>query len=391
MVEGGPSYELHELLDSDGADDVWRGVEVASGREVAIKLFPRFRLEGTRIEATTRRAVEALEGVGLRRAPALLGVKREGPFFGVVSEFVAERSLAQILTPGRAMSPLQALWVMAQATCPVSTAMERGVLQPCMDIHDIRMSSAGEVTILGLGTRLSAEDRRLLNGMGSSPRHRSVVYMAPECVSGGAFEATSAVYTLGALLYHLVVGEAPFEGGSIFSLMTRVVNEAPRPPRAVDASIPREVEALILGAMSARPEDRPGSPAVFLTALIEVMASLEVMSSTPNRALTDLRRFIYEDDTLAIVRVLAAWPELGLDASVRDYLGTHVGVALLRRVREGKVVQDPDWRLLPFMPQIWRELEALSRDEGLAQEARAEASRALLRASTLSTAWLRFQ
>jgi serine/threonine-protein kinase len=83
-------------------------------------------------------------------------------------------------------------------------------------------------------------------------------YMSPEQAAGQNAELTLAsdVYSLGATLYHLLTGRAPFVGSDPYAILEGVCRGQFPPPRQVDASIPAALEAVCLKAMALRPEDR---------------------------------------------------------------------------------------------------------------------------------------
>jgi PAS domain S-box-containing protein len=83
-------------------------------------------------------------------------------------------------------------------------------------------------------------------------------YMSPEQAQGevNRLGPASDVYSLGALLYHLLTGKAPFEGRDVQVLIGRVCKGEFLPPREVSQTVPTELEAIILKAMALKAEDR---------------------------------------------------------------------------------------------------------------------------------------
>jgi serine/threonine protein kinase/tetratricopeptide (TPR) repeat protein len=87
-------------------------------------------------------------------------------------------------------------------------------------------------------------------------------YMAPEQAAGRLEQLgpASDVYSLGATLYCLLTGRAPFRGGDVGAVLRQVQRgDFPR-PRAAEPSVPAALEAVCLKAMALRPEDRYASP-----------------------------------------------------------------------------------------------------------------------------------
>src|SRR5205823_4775321 len=77
-------------------------------------------------------------------------------------------------------------------------------------------------------------------------------YMAPEQAEGrlDRMDARTDVYGLGAILYHLLTGKAPFSGEDVLAVLARVCRERPRPLREVVAETPRALAAICLQALS---------------------------------------------------------------------------------------------------------------------------------------------
>jgi len=85
-------------------------------------------------------------------------------------------------------------------------------------------------------------------------------YLSPEQLSGEQpIDARADIYSLGATLYAVLTGRAPFEGGTAAEIIRRVMTGAPEAPTRFHLAIPSQMEGLVLKMLSMRPEDRPES------------------------------------------------------------------------------------------------------------------------------------
>ncbi len=158
----------------------------------------------------------------------------------------------------------------------VAYAHARGVLHRDIKPHNVMLGPFGETLVLDWGLA------KVLDGPGGAEATESTdlplrprvelpappisdvvigtpAYMSPE-QAAGAFHrlgTPSDVYNLGATLYHILTGEAPFRGGiDLPDILVRVgAGDFPR-PRQVNRDVPRPLEAICLRAMARRPEDR---------------------------------------------------------------------------------------------------------------------------------------
>ena len=122
-------------------------------------------------------------------------------------------------------------------------------------------------------------------------------YMAPEQAMGErVVDGRADIYALGAVLYEMLVGEAPFTGPTVQAIVARVMTESPRPVTGQRKSVPAHVNAAVLRALEKLPADRFHSAAEFSTALVttsfEQPQQVETTRTRPSSATINLIRWI---------------------------------------------------------------------------------------------------
>lgn len=114
-------------------------------------------------------------------------------------------------------------------------------------------------------------------------------YVSPEAATGGKADERADLYSLGILIYHLLVGELPFDDSNPISVLYKHVHEAPISPtqRGVQG-VPEALEGLLMALLSKRPGDRPPSADALVTLLSVSLSS--AANLVPPRADTPPRR-----------------------------------------------------------------------------------------------------
>jgi len=81
-------------------------------------------------------------------------------------------------------------------------------------------------------------------------------YMSPEQASGKPVDARTDIYSLGAVMYEMLVGRKPFQASDTDKLLHQIVFKSPPPPDEIAAAIPPVLSKIVMKAMSKRPEKR---------------------------------------------------------------------------------------------------------------------------------------
>ncbi len=253
-------YELVEEIGRGGMGVVYRAVQAKLKRTVAIKLLLGGAFAGE--EAARRFRQEAELAAGLHHAgivPIYEAGEEDGQAFYAM-EFVEGRSLAE-LTRGRPLAPLEAARCLQSVAQTVHYAHGRGVLHRDLKPSNILIDAFDQPRVADFGLARPLDEisdlTRTTDALGSPP------YMAPEQATGraGAAGVAADVYSLGAVLYHLLTGRPPFQGTSAAQILLQVERDAPLRPQRLNPAVLADLETICLKCLEKQPARRYASAA----------------------------------------------------------------------------------------------------------------------------------
>ena len=250
-------YEIVGELGRGAMGIVYKAMDPVIGRTVAVKTI-RLSEEGTglkRSELLSRFQTEA-RAAGLLTHPNIVVVYDAGEEDGlyyITMELVEGKSLQALLDGGHSFPLPRTLRILDQTCSALQFAHERNVVHRDIKPANLMLTADDTVKITDFGTA------KILQ-FGSTQQTSHVMgtpsYMSPEQVKGRAVDGRSDIFSLGVMLYEMVTGEKPFPGQNITTVIYKIVNEEPVPPRQIDPSIHPGISAVVMKALAKEPEQR---------------------------------------------------------------------------------------------------------------------------------------
>ena len=250
-------YEIVGELGRGAMGIVYKAVDPVIGRTVAVKTI-RLSEEGTGLkhdELLTRFQTEA-RAAGLLTHPNIVVVYDAGEEDGlyyITMELVEGKSLQALLDGGHSFPLPRTLRILDQTCSALQFAHERNIVHRDIKPANLMLTADDTVKITDFGTA------KILQ-FGSTQQTSHVMgtpsYMSPEQVKGRAVDGRSDIFSLGVMLYEMVTGEKPFPGQNITTVIYKIVNEDPVPPRQIDPSIHPGISAVVIKALAKEPEQR---------------------------------------------------------------------------------------------------------------------------------------
>ncbi|MCX7993283.1 MAG: serine/threonine-protein kinase [Fimbriimonadales bacterium] len=234
-------------------DVVYEAVDTRINRRVAIKelLMPAGATDAVRQDRIARFKREA-RAAGSLTHPNIVTIfeteEENGRYF-IVMEYLEGDNLRQKMDREGALPPEEAVRIATQVLDGLAHAHSKGVIHRDIKPENIHILPTGLVKITDFGiARLKHEPNLTMDGqIFGTPS-----YMSPEQVQGGAIDERSDLFSVGVILFEMLVGYKPFQGDSVITITYNIVHTEPHSP----PSIPGPLEWVIRKALRKTPAER---------------------------------------------------------------------------------------------------------------------------------------
>ena len=272
----GGRYELIQKIARGGMAEVFMAKDQLLDRPVALKvLFPELSVNVSFVERF-RREAQAAANLSHPNIVSVFDWGEADNTYFIVMELVEGVTLSSLITESGRLDPQKAASIAADVAASLAFAHKHGVIHRDVKPSNVLLTEDGQVKVTDFGIARAATADGDLTQTGAVMG--TATYIPPEQAQGLVVDGRSDVYSLGVVLYEMLVGKVPFSGDSPLAIAYKHVREdAPR-PRSLVPDIPEALEAIVLKAMAKDPASR-------------------YQSATEMR--DDLRRFLNHQEVLA--------------------------------------------------------------------------------------------
>ena len=284
----GDRYAVERQIGEGGMATVYLARDLKHERTVAVKVL-RPELS---VSLGGDRFLREIRVAATLQHPNILALYDSGEADGLlfyVMPFVEGESLRDRLNKEQQLPLADALRITREAAEALQYAHERGIVHRDIKPENILLLGGHAlVADFGIARAVEAGGEKLTQtGMAVGTPH----YMSPEQSLGSEHvDARSDIYSLGCVLYELLIGQAPFTGPNAMAIMARHSMEVVPSLQVVRASVPDEVEDAVMQALEKTPADRYQTMKEFAEALSEAETEAAMARTAQRRASTAARR-----------------------------------------------------------------------------------------------------
>jgi serine/threonine protein kinase len=314
--EVGP-FRIRRRLGQGGMGEVYEAEQIDTGRRVALKVLAR-SLDSPEVTARFLREGRLAASVSHPNSVYVFGSHAVDRTPMIAMELVPGGTLQELIDEHGPLAPARAVDVILQVAAGLEAAAAVGVLHRDIKPSNCFVDTSGAVKIGDYGlsmSTLAASNQTQLTMFGTFMG--TPAYASPEQVSGGDVDVRSDIYSVGATLYFLLTGRAPFEAANVMQMFAAVLKQDAASPRTHRPDIPEPLAQAVLRCLAKAPEARFATYADLRDALIPLS------SKTLDAAPLSLRFVAYLIDLVALSPVSMAaqyftsstpWPTTATEA-----------------------------------------------------------------------------
>jgi eukaryotic-like serine/threonine-protein kinase len=290
-------YKIERLIGTGGMGNVYGGRHLHIGVPVAIKILHQHLIaDDTSVERFRREARSAL-AVNHPNAMSVMdfGISANNRLLYLVMELIEGLSLYDLLEKEGALEILRAVNIMKQVCLAVGAAHTKKIVHRDLKPDNILIIDCGKPTetakvidfsIAKTFTEGTTEQMRLTS---SGIVLGTPEYLSPEQAQGLNIDHRSDIYSLGVILYQMLVGQVPFTATTASTILMKHVETPPKPLREIRSDIPPELEAVVLRTLAKHPNNRPQTTALFAEEIERALIIARLLHSNPPPAEKILR------------------------------------------------------------------------------------------------------
>src|SRR5436190_2841904 len=289
-------YKISKRIGTGGMGEVYLATDMTAGRKAALKLLPeRFTGDAERLRRFEQEA-RALVGLNHPNILTIYEIGEDHSTHYIASELIEGETLRQRLMRGR-MELSEAVDVAIQVASALAAAHQTGIVHRDIKPENIMLRPDGYVKVLDFGiaklaepevpATMAEEEALLLVETKLGSILGTVRYMSPEQARGAPIDKRTDIWSLGAVLYEMATGHAPFAGETPREVMDAILAGEPLPLSNYMVQAPGELQQIVSKALRKDPDQRYQNAKEMLEALkglrhkLEFTAELERAVAVP--------------------------------------------------------------------------------------------------------------
>ncbi|MFS0793592.1 Stk1 family PASTA domain-containing Ser/Thr kinase [Microbacterium sp. 1P10AE] len=268
LVDG--RYRVRARIARGGMATVYVATDLRLERRVALKVMHGHLSDDTVFQS---RFIQEARSAARLSDPHVVNVfdqGQDGDMAYLVMEYLPGITLRELLREHKRLTVDQTLTIMDAILSGLAAAHRAGIVHRDVKPENVLLAEDGRIKIgdFGLARATTANTASGAQLMGT------IAYLAPELVTRGTADARSDIYSLGIMLYEMLVGEQPYKGEQPMQIAYQHATDSVPRPSAKNSGVPEQLDELVLWATEREPSERPLDAGTMLARLREIEKEL---------------------------------------------------------------------------------------------------------------------
>ena len=262
--------ELLEKVAEGPMGNVYRADQKSMDREVALRVLSRGPETSDKI---LDQMIDRARLSGRLSHPQIVVVHdlgQQGSLYYVCMELITGDSVRDMLLKHKRLQLPDALYVACHAARGLHWAWQQGIVHGDVHPGNILVDKLGQSKLTDFGP----VPEPIMANMRPARQLAYLRYMAPERLVGKKYDISADLYSLGAILYHMVCGQPPLDGDTVEDLRLQVARAEPPPPSSLNEEAPQALDDMVMALLAKSPGDRPESAAAVARTLRDMVKAL---------------------------------------------------------------------------------------------------------------------
>ena len=275
-------YAVLERLGGGGMAEVFLAHDRVLDRDVALKVLREAYAADAEFVERFRREARSAAALSHPNIVSIYdhGKAGDGTYY-IAMEHVPGGTLKERILKEAPLPPEEAARTALQVARALEAAHRRGIVHRDIKPQNILLGASGEAKVADFGIARAISEATI---SGTSLVLGTVGYMSPEQAMGRRAGPRSDLYSLGVVLYEMLVGSLPYEADTPVAVAVRHIHEPPRHPRQANPAVPEALDAITVRLLAKDPGDRYPEAAALASDLERFLSGEEPLEATRRMA-----------------------------------------------------------------------------------------------------------
>ncbi|HZI95142.1 MAG TPA: protein kinase [Patescibacteria group bacterium] len=273
-------YEIEQPLGMGGMGMVYRARDLHLEVPVALKMIRGEFADNERILERFKKEITIARQVTHRNVTRIYDMGESEGLRYISMEYVEGQDLSHVVQEKGPVSVEKAVSILRQVCAALKEAHSVGIVHRDLKPQNVMLDANGSVHVMDFGIAMQADARGMTRtgALIGTPE-----YMSPEQAEGKKVDHRSDIYSLGVLMYEILTGDTPFQGGTPWEVIKKQIEERAHSIRRTHPAVPEWLDTLVLKCLEKDPTLRYQSVGEILGDIDRQEAHLSARHYLPSR------------------------------------------------------------------------------------------------------------